>query len=296
VVGPAWLPAVLVLILGSAWGLGFSLQRMGAVAGVPAPSFAFWSAFAAFSALLAVNAVRRVPPPTDRRRLVFAVVSGMLGIAIPQLIAYTALVRLPAGIMAMLTATVPLWVYVAAAALRMEAPTRLRTVGTLLGLSGVLAIVLPRASLPSPDLWGWVLFAMLVPMLFAAANLHGARHRPPGTDSLALANGMLGGAAAGLLPVALATGFYVPFVSAGAGPQDWALMGHVAISAGAYVLFFEILRRAGAVVMSQTGYVSTLAGIGWGVLIFGETHSAWVGLAAVLILVGLAMVNASRRG
>jgi drug/metabolite transporter (DMT)-like permease len=289
-------PAVLVLVLGSAWGLGFSLQRTGALAGVPAPSFAFWSSFGAFLTLLAVNAARGVPPPTDRRRLVFALVGGLLGIAIPQLMAFTALKHLPAGIMAMLTATVPLWAYAGAAALRMERPTMLRTGGTLAGLAGVLAIVLPRASLPEPHLWGWVLFGMLVPILFAAANIHGARHRPPGSDSLALAAGMLGGSAFGLFPVAAATGLYVPFASAGAGPHDWALVGHVGISAGAYILFFEILRRAGVVVMSQTGYVSTLAGIGWGMLIFGETHSAWVGLAAVLILVGLAMVNASRRG
>lgn len=284
-------------MLGSAWGLGFSLQRAGAVAGVPAPSFAFWSAFGAFLVLLGVNAARRAPLPEGRGPFLFMLVSGLIGIAVPQLIAYTALERLPAGIMAMLTATVPLWVYAVASAAGMERPTALRTAGTLTGLAGVLAIVVPRAGLPSPDLWGWVLFAMLVPLLFASANLHGARFRPAGVDSLALANGMLGGAALGLLPLALATGLYVPFVSeGGGGPHDLALLGHVAISALAYILFFEILRRAGAVVMSQTGYVSTLAGIGWGMLIFGERHGPWVAVAAALILAGLAMVNAPRRG
>ena len=48
---------------------------------------------------------------------------------------------------------------------------------------------------------------------------------------------------------------------------------------------------AGAVYLGQVGYLVTLFGVLWGVLFFGETPSAWLWVAVVLVATGVALVN-----
>jgi len=54
---------------------------------------------------------------------------------------------------------------------------------------------------------------------------------------------------------------------------DYAILVQIGTSIFAYILFFEILRMVGAVQFSVTSYVITITGIGWGILLFSETHS-----------------------
>ena len=47
-------------------------------------------------------------------------------------------------------------------------------------------------------------------------------------------------------------------------------------SSAAYVLYFQIIRMAGPVYLSQVGYLVVSIGVLAGMLIFGERHSLWV--------------------
>ena len=80
-----------------------------------------------------------------------------------------------------------------------------------------------------------------------------------------------------------------------AGEAEIGMLGQIVISSVAYLMFFEVLRLAGPVFMSFTGYIVTLTGIAWGVVLFGESHSPWVWGAAALIFAGLALVNLRRQ-
>ena len=111
--------------------------------------------------------------------------------------------------------------------------------------------------------------------------------------SAPLAAGMLLAAAILLAPVVL----WLDVLFVPALPVDEAeigIVGQIVVSSIAYFIFFEVLRLAGPVFMSFTGYIVTLTGIGWGVLLFGERHSPWVWGAAALIFTGLALVNLRR--
>ncbi len=46
---------------------------------------------------------------------------------------------------------------------------------------------------------------------------------------------------------------------------------------------------------SRVGYIVTLTGLAWGMVVFGERHSGWLYLATGLIFAGLALVNLNRR-
>ncbi|MEM7750041.1 MAG: EamA/RhaT family transporter, partial [Pseudomonadota bacterium] len=62
-----------------------------------------------------------------------------------------------------------------------------------------------------------------------------------------------------------------------------------------YGTFVHLVNTAGPVFASQTAYVVTLSGVGWGMLIFGESHSKWVIAATACMMVGLALVRPRKR-
>ena len=96
-----------------------------------------------------------------------------------------------------------------------------------------------------------------------------------------------------LLPLGLAMGIHFPLPPANAG--DWALLMHASFSWIGALLFFEVMRLAGPVFFSQTGFLVTLSGVFWGWLIFGEAHSVWIWGAMVSIFFGLALVTRAGR-
>ena len=76
---------------------------------------------------------------------------------------------------------------------------------------------------------------------------------------------------------------------------DLAVLGATVITALAWYLVFEILRRSGPLFLSQFGYIIVLTGMGWGAVIFGERLSGSVWIAAALLLAGLAVLTWSKR-
>ncbi len=165
--------------------------------------------------------------------------------------------------------------------------------GLVCGFVGALLLVLPRASLPTQQMTGWGTFGFIAPFSYAIASIFNARCGPAGDSALAIACGTLFGAACCVVPMAVASGeLHTPFSPPDAG--DLAVLAQILISSIAYILVFEVLRLAGAVYFSQVGYAVALTGVGWGMLFFGERHSAWIWAALALIFAGLFLVN--RRG
>lgn len=287
------LPAGLLLLLGSLWGIAFSFSKMATIGGVHPVSYTFYQGVGAGIVVITICWLRGMRIPLDRLHLRYYIAVGLFGIAIPNVNLVAAINHLPAGVMVLTIPFVPLITYVIATALKMERFTPLRFAGVLFGLAGVLLIVLPRASLPDTEAAPWFLMALLTPAMYAVTNIVAERLRPPDSHSAALAGGMLVAAAVMLAPVVFAMGvLYVPKLPL--GEAEIGLIGQIAVASMAYFIFFEIMRMAGPVFASFTGYIVTLTGIGWGVLIFGESHSPWVWGAAALIFTGLALVNLRR--
>ena len=61
-----------------------------------------------------------------------------------------------------------------------------------------------------------------------------------------------------------------------------------------YVLFLELIVMTGPLFAAQMGYAVTISGVLWGIVIFGEAHSAWVWAALAVMFAGIAMVHPSK--
>jgi len=280
----------MIVGMGLAWGLSFSLAKIVSLAGVHPLAYTWWQTAGSGAIVLAVTLLRRVRIPVTPAHLFYYLVCGTVGIAIPNFINLTALAHLPAGLMAVLINTVPLMTYSFAIAFSVEAFRPLRFVGVLLGLSGVLLIVLPDTSLPDPDLVGWVMIALGTPLCYAGNNIFVAKRRPAETHALALATGQMLTAGAVLTPFVFGGGTFFalwpPFET-----HEWAMLGQMIISAINFTLVFEVIRRAGPVFFSQTAYVVTLSGIAWAALIFDERLSLWIWAAVAAVFAGVYLVN-----
>jgi drug/metabolite transporter (DMT)-like permease len=165
-----------------------------------------------------------------------------------------------------------------------------RLTGILLGFGGVLLVLLPKASLPSRDLTGWVLLGLLAPLCYALGAVLMARLDPPESKSLPLACGLLSASAVTMFLVMLSSGTWW-FFNGQLDKGGLAVIGAGINQAAIFVLMFEIIKRAGPVFFSTSNYIATLLGVAFGMLFFGDSHSWWIWAAMILMFIGLFFVN-----
>jgi drug/metabolite transporter (DMT)-like permease len=283
-------PYFLILLIGVVWGVTFSLARLATEGGAHPLGLTFWQTFGGGVMLLAVCAVRRKWPVINRRFLLFYLVVGSFGSVIPGTLFFYAAPHVPAGILAITVATVPLLTYGASWLLRIDRFSVKRVSGIFAGLMAIVLLVVPDTSLPEPAMAGWVLIVLLASVCYTAENIYVDVYVPEDADMVALLAGALVLAGILVLPIILFVDAFVP-LTGNWGQTEWAVAALAVFGSIAYTCFLMVLKSSGAVFASQAGYVVTLAGVLWGVIIFGEAHSGWVWLAMCLIMTGLALVT-----
>ena len=284
----------MLFVLGVSFALAVSLNRFAADGGVPFLPYVFWQSFGGGAALMLIAAALRRLPPIDFRHVRIFLSTGALNLAFPyMLLAYLA-PKVPASLLSLGLALVPIMVYALALMLRQDRFHSLRFGGILLGFAGILIVLVPQASLPAPGMAGWVALGLVPSLSYAVNAVLVARWRPQETTSLPLAGGLM-----------LASGGYVLIVMAAMG-EWWAFGGEFGIGHGAtigamanncvsFYLVFEIIRRAGPVIFSTVNYIATLSGMGFGMWFFGDAPSAYIWGAIVLMFAGLFLVTTTGR-
>ncbi len=291
---PSLLLIGMLFVLGVSFALAVSLNRFAADGGVPLLPYVFWQSFGGGAALTLLAAALRRLPPIDFRHVRIFLSTGALNLAFPyMLLAYLA-PKVPASLLSLGLALVPIMVYVLALSLRLDRFHGLRCSGILLGFAGILIVLLPQASLPAPGMAGWVALGLVPSLSYAVNAVLVARWRPQETTSLPLAGGLM-----------LASSGYVLVVMATMG-EWWAFGGDFGVGHGAtigamanncvsFYLVFEIIRRAGPVIFSTVNYIATLSGMGFGMWFFGDAPSAYIWGAIVLMFAGLFLVTTTGR-
>jgi drug/metabolite transporter (DMT)-like permease len=286
----AW-PFAMLVAVGVGGGLMVSLIRLATTGGVPFIPFAFWNAAFGAAVLVPIAFARRTPPRLKLGHLRFYAILGALGIALPMCIFAYVAPKLPAAIVAVTQTLIPIITYALALAVGAERFRWLSAMGIALGFAGVLFIVVPGGSLPEPAMASWVLVLLLTAFSLALAFIAAARFRPSETASLSVAAGTLSVGALFLLPVMAIEGSWW-LLDSGLDEGAMSLLAMAALNALLLVFFYEIVRLAGPVFCSTNNYVVPIAGVAWGMLIFGDSLSDWVWAALALMIAGLALMNA----
>jgi drug/metabolite transporter (DMT)-like permease len=273
--------------------LTFSLAKIATEGGAHPIGLTLWQGLLGGLTLGAICLARRQPPRLTRQHIRFYGVCALLGTLCPSVLFFYAAPHVPAGVLSITVATVPILTYVLSSVLKIDVLSPKRVAGILLGLLAVALLIGPEASLPDRAMVPWVLAAVLASTFYACENIFIAQRRPPGTDAVALVCGMSLMAALILAPIVAATG---TFVSLGFpwGPVEWSIVAMAMISVTAYALFIALIKMSGPVFASQSAYTVTISGVFWGMAIFGEQHSFWFWTALAVMLAGLALVTPRR--
>jgi len=282
----------LLFVLGLSFGIVYTINLTATGDGVPFIPYVFWQSLGAAGIVLVLCAAFRAWPRLRWAHLRVYALTGLLNLALPySILAYVA-PKVPSGVLALGLTLVPIMVYALALAFRIDRLRLARLLGLLLGFAGVLLVLLPRASLPEPEMVGWVALGLVAPLCYALNAVIIALMSPPATGALPLGFGLLFSSAVYAGIAMIVTGEYWAF-PAPFSAADWATIAAMANNALTYVLIFVIIQRAGPVVFSTSNYIATLAGIGFGIWLFGDRPSVWIWAALVLMCVGLFLVNFS---
>ena len=280
----------LLLFMGVAWGLAISLAKVGSTNGGHPVGLALWQVSVSGSLLLLVSLFAGGAPRPKPDILRFSLICGGAGVAFPAIALFWTTLYLPAGITAIAFASMPLFTYLLSVTFRVERRERRRLIGVLVGLAAMTLIVVPDGALPGPGLAPWVFLALLASLSMSFENFYAGGYRPAGASSVQLSCVRQLGAVLYLSPIAFFTETWIPLFEPW-GMIQWAATGTGLLSGAAYTTLLYVIRTAGPVFASQTAYLITLAGIAWGMAIFGERHSLYVWLALVLTLAGIALVR-----
>ena len=284
------LPWCAMIYMGIMWGLSFSLGKLATDHGGAPLGISFWSAL--FSGILLwIYCMLTGHRFFWNWALIKALcILGLLGSALPGLLFYYAASKVPAGVLSITVTLAPIFTYALALLFRVEAFSKLRFLGLILGLASICVMVLPETSLPSKSAAIWVLLACLSSFFYACENIYLGVMELDDIGPLWLSCGMGFTSAAFLFIPTYLTGALTETLSTST-EMTLTIFGLGLIGATAYACFVFTVRISGPIFASQVGYLVTMSGIIWGAMIFGETHSAWIWIAFILMMLGLLCIN-----
>jgi len=288
------LPWTFLLIMGTAWGLSFSLGKIAVENGAKPFGVAQFQVMFAGIVLLFVNVIRGKSTQNMRDKLGFIFCIAMLGAAIPSVLFYYAAPHVPAGVLSITVALIPLMTYGFSIPLKLETFSVVRAVGLIFGVIAICLIALPENSLPDPATLPWIFIACISALCYAVENIILGFKSALTVGPMRLAMGMNLIAAVTLLPITILTDSYFS-PSLPLKTVDYAVIGLGLITVVAYTMFVLSVALFGSVFSSQVGYIVTLTGVFWGMIIFGESPSVWIWLSLCAMIVGLALVTPRKK-
>ena len=282
-----------MLIAGGLWGVVPSLARIATSEGASPLGLAWWQGVGGGLLLLTITFALRRRLPLSRNYLVFYVVCGVIGTALPSLLLFNAAQHVAIGVIALIMSMVPMMTYLMSVVIRIDSLSPRRILGILLGFAAVILVVAPQGRMGDATVLFWVLLALIIPIGYSFENIYVTLRRPPGSDAISLVSGMLLAGALILTP-AMLLGEYRVSMGVPWRAAQWATLAMIIVNVVSYVVFLYLINLSGPVFASQAGYFTMIFGVFWGMALFAERYSAWVWAALCLTLVGLALVKERR--
>lgn len=282
------MPWIALVVFGAGWGIMQPLTKIAVEGGFEPFGIMMWQGL---SSLLVGGALaKKYGRPRGGAQWLFCLQVAVLGTLIPHFASFTAIAHLPAGLIAIIMALIPIFALVIGGAVGLERLTPLRTTGVLLGLAAIAIIAATRGQVGSGPLWA-VGVAAIAPLCYATNSTITAARGMAGLHPLQA----LAGSAILFLPVAVLGALFTGQLrGVGMDLPSFAVLasviGHTVIYAG----YLWLLTRSGAVFASQTAYLVTGFGVVWSMLLLDERYSSWVWIALALILLGLTLVRPAR--
>lgn len=279
-----------LILIGVGWGLTQPLTKLAVSTGHGQFGLIFWQQMVMVVALGGLMMATGRSLPRDRASLTAYVVIALIGTVLPNSASYKAAAHLPAGVMSILLSLIPMLAFPVALAFGLEKFRVARLWGLALGLSAVLLLVVPEASLPDRAMVPWVVVALVAGISYAFEGNFVARWGTGQADAIQtiFCAALVGAVIA--LPLMLLSGQWID-PSDGIGVPEAALVLSSLVHAAVYTSYVWLVGRAGPVFAVQCSYIVTISGVFWAMGLLGESYSPYIWAALGLMLGGLALVQ-----
>ncbi|NKB53568.1 MAG: EamA family transporter [Rhizobiaceae bacterium] len=280
---------LLLLGLAFVWGGSFFFAEI-ALREVPPLTITLHRVFWALPALYLVVWMKGIEIPKSVTAWTCYLIMGALNNAIPFSLIFWGQTNIGSGLASILNGTTAVFGAVVAGLLLVDEPlTTRKIIGALFGVLGV-AIIMGLDALTNFDPRNLGQLAILGASLsYAFASVWGKRFLSP-YPPIMNAFGMLVGATVLMIPIAL----YVDGVPSISLSFDvWTCLLAVALlsTAIAYLLYFEILVRAGSANLMLVTLLIPPIAVGLGYTFLGERLGSEAGYGFALIAIGLAITD-----
>ncbi|WP_029059388.1 DMT family transporter [Stappia stellulata] len=284
----------LLCLLALIWGGTFPLAKL-AVAEIPPLVLVFARVAIAAVVLHIILRLRGLRFPLAPDMLLAFLAMGLLNNAIPFSLIFWGQTEVSASLASILNATTPIFtVIVASVVFSQEVLKANRVAGIALGFAGVAVLL-------SPGLFGIGTEPLWAKMLFLGAALSYAfaatfARRFSGVSILVAAAGQLTGSTLLMAPLA----FWQASAWQGAGwslaetsVQGWVAMALLGVlcTAFAYLIYFRLLREAGATNASLVTLLVPVTATAIGVAFLGEALSGLQFAGMAILLAGLCVLD-----
>lgn len=282
---------LILLAFGTLWGLTIPLTKIAVSSGHHPFGLIFWQFMLSTVVLFVLIKMRGSKVVIDQSHVLFFTVIAFTGTLLPNTASYFAAFHLPAGVMALVIALVPMCSLLVALTLRLEGFQFSRLSGVILGGTAIALLVLPDTSLPDPSKAIFVLVALIAPMFYGIEGNYLAIKQPADTGPVATLFGASVIGALVSLPLTLISDTFINPFESGIGKSELALMTTISLHIIAYVGYIWLVDQAGPVFSAQIAYIVTPAGIILSIILLGEQPSAFIWIALIILLVGLFLVQ-----
>ncbi|MFY0693525.1 MAG: DMT family transporter [Lentibacter algarum] len=279
-----------LLIMGAGWGITTPLSKIAVSTGHQPLGLVFWQLVIGAVLLEAIVFVRGGRLALGRRQITLYLAIALLGTILPNTASYRAAAHLPAGVMSIVIAMVPMFAFPIALALGQDRFSIARVVGLGLGLGGVALLVGPEASLPDRAMVAFIPLALIAPFFYGLEGNFVGKFGTAGLDPIEVLFGASVFGAVLSLPLALGFGHWLNPLG-GFGAPESALVLSSIVHALVYAGYVWLVGRAGAVFAAQVSYLVTIFGVGWAMLILDEAYSGYIWGALGLMLLGMFLVQ-----
>lgn len=282
---------VLLFILGGLWGGTFFFNAI-AIPELPPLVVILCRVALATVILWFFVFAGGIKVPRDRSSWVALLIMAALNSALPFFLIAWGQVHIPSGLASIMIGTTPLFAVVAAHFWTSdERMTPGKVLGVLAGLVGVVVLIGPQfLGEIGKDLLGQ-LSVLGAAVCYAVSAIYGRTFSKREIPPMMVATGQMTMATLILLPITLFVD--QPWDYADASLEAWgAVVGLAVLSTSvAYLIFFRILARAGAVNILLVNFIVPVSAILLGVFILGEllTLEQLIGMA--FIALGLALID-----
>jgi drug/metabolite transporter (DMT)-like permease len=290
------LPVFLVFVLGSLWGLHFSLIKICSESDLPPPLITVLTTLGVSAVYVGIALARGRYPQFARAPLGFYALCALLGYVLPIFVELFVARHMAAGLLTLVVSTTPIFTLGIALMANTEAVSPKRMLGVAVGAAAAAMILLPRTLGDSSAVAGWILLAFVVPVSYGIFHNYVARAWPRGLDTWQVGCGQMVMALAMMLPLYLT--FSDPLMPDFTNWRQvhWAIAAMILFAVMEVYLYFTIIRIAGAVVVSLSNFITIAAGVVWGMLIFNEQPGWWDWACVAILMLSLVLVIEYRRG